>query len=49
MDAKPLNLPFGNGFVAPGTGFLLNNEMDDFSIKPGVPNALAWSVTMPCD
>jgi gamma-glutamyltranspeptidase/glutathione hydrolase len=34
-----VNLPFGNAFVAPGTGFLLNNEMDDFSMKPGVPNA----------
>jgi len=29
---------FGSGFVAPGTGVLLNNEMDDFSIKPGVEN-----------
>lgn len=36
---QTVNLPFGNGFVAPGTGFLLNNEMDDFSVKPGVPNA----------
>jgi gamma-glutamyltranspeptidase / glutathione hydrolase len=34
-----INLPFGSGFVAPGTGVLLNNEMDDFSIKPGEPNA----------
>lgn len=34
-----VNLPFGSGFVAPGTGILLNNEMDDFSIKPGTPNA----------
>ncbi len=33
-----INLPFGSGFVAPGTGVLLNNEMDDFSAKPGVPN-----------
>src|SRR3569623_2159113 len=30
-----VNLPFGAGFVAPGTGVLLNNEMDDFSAKPG--------------
>ena len=30
---------FGNGIVVDGAGFLLNNEMDDFSIKPGVPNA----------
>jgi gamma-glutamyltranspeptidase / glutathione hydrolase len=36
---QTVNLPFGNGFVAPGTGFLLNNQMDDFSVKPGVPNA----------
>src|SRR5699024_3187382 len=34
-----INLPFGSGYVAPGTGFLLNNEMDDFSAKPGAPNA----------
>ncbi len=34
-----INYPFGSGYVAPGTGVLLNNEMDDFSAKPGVPNA----------
>ncbi|MPZ18673.1 MAG: gamma-glutamyltransferase [Luteitalea sp.] len=33
-----LNGSYGNGMVVPGTGFLLNNEMDDFSAKPGVPN-----------
>lgn len=33
-----LNDWFGNGVVVDGAGFLLNNEMDDFSIKPGVPN-----------
>ncbi len=33
-----LNDSFGSGAVAAGLGFLLNNEMDDFSIKPGVPN-----------
>ncbi len=33
-----INYPFGSGFVAPGTGVLLNDEMDDFSAKPGVPN-----------
>ena len=33
-----INLAFGSGFVAPGTGVLLNNEMDDFSAAPGVPN-----------
>ena len=36
---QTVNLPYGNALVAPGTGFLLNNEMDDFSMKPGVPNA----------
>ncbi len=34
-----INLPFGSGFVAEGTGVLLNNEMDDFSIKPNTANA----------
>jgi gamma-glutamyltranspeptidase/glutathione hydrolase len=34
-----INYPFGSGFVAPGTGVLLNNEMDDFSARPGVANA----------
>lgn len=34
-----LNFSYGNKMVVPGTGFLLNNEMDDFSSKPGVPNA----------
>jgi gamma-glutamyltranspeptidase/glutathione hydrolase len=33
-----LNGSFGAGVVAPGTGVLLNNEMDDFTQKPGVPN-----------
>ena len=33
-----VNYPFGSGFTPPGTGVLLNNEMDDFSSKPGVPN-----------
>jgi gamma-glutamyltranspeptidase / glutathione hydrolase len=33
-----LNTNFGSGIVASGTGILLNNEMDDFSAKPGVPN-----------
>ncbi|WP_220396266.1 gamma-glutamyltransferase [Arenimonas terrae] len=36
---QTVNLPYGNAVVVPGTGFLLNNEMDDFSVKPGVPNA----------
>ncbi len=34
-----INYPFGSGFVAPGTGVLLNDEMDDFSARPGTPNA----------
>ncbi len=34
-----LNLSFGSGVVVEGAGFLLNDEMDDFSVKPGVPNA----------
>ena len=34
-----VNYPFGSGLVVPGTGVLLNDEMDDFSAKPGVPNA----------
>lgn len=34
-----INLPFGSGFTVPGTGVLLNNEMDDFSAQPGAPNA----------
>ncbi|HEV2334182.1 MAG TPA: gamma-glutamyltransferase [Stellaceae bacterium] len=33
-----LNGYFGAGVVAPGTGFLLNDEMDDFTAKPGAPN-----------
>ena len=34
-----VNLPYGSAFMAPGTGVLLNNEMDDFSAKAGTPNA----------
>jgi gamma-glutamyltranspeptidase/glutathione hydrolase len=33
-----LNGWFGSGIVVPGTGILLNNQMDDFAMKPGVPN-----------
>jgi gamma-glutamyltranspeptidase/glutathione hydrolase len=33
-----LNNTFGNSIVVDSAGFLLNNEMDDFSIKPGFPN-----------
>ena len=34
-----INLPFGSGLVPEGTGVLLNNEMDDFALKAGAPNA----------
>ena len=34
-----INFSYGTGLTAAGTGILLNNEMDDFSAKPGVPNA----------
>ncbi len=33
-----LNTPFGSKVMVEGAGFLLNNEMDDFSAKPGEPN-----------
>ena len=33
-----VNGPFGAGTVVAGTGILLNNEMDDFAVAPGVPN-----------
>ena len=33
-----INYPFGSGFTAAGTGVLLNDEMDDFSARPGMPN-----------
>ena len=33
-----INYPFGSGFMPEGTGVLLNDEMDDFSSKPGTPN-----------
>ncbi len=33
-----LNFSYGSGFTVDGAGFLLNNEMDDFSAKPGSPN-----------
>lgn len=36
---QTINLLFGSGMIAPGTGVLLNNEMDDFALKPGTANA----------
>ena len=38
-NTTTINFGYGAGIVAAGTGILLNNEMDDFSAKPGVPNA----------
>ena len=34
-----INTPFGSGITVPGTGVVLNNEMDDFAIATGVPNS----------
>ena len=36
---QTVNLAYGSGLIPPGTGVLLNNEMDDFALKPGTPNA----------
>jgi gamma-glutamyltranspeptidase / glutathione hydrolase len=36
---QTINTSFGSKVVIPGTGVVMNNEMDDFSIQPGVPNA----------
>src|SRR3546814_10697492 len=36
---QTINLLYGSGLVPPGTGVLLNDEMDDFALKPGTPNA----------
>ncbi len=36
---QTVNLLFGSGITVPGTGIVLNNEMDDFSAAPNVPNA----------
>ena len=34
-----VNTSFGSKVIVPGTGVILNNQMDDFSVQPGVPNA----------
>jgi gamma-glutamyltranspeptidase/glutathione hydrolase len=36
---QTVNLSFGSGMVIAGAGFLLNDEMDDFALRPGTPNA----------
>lgn len=36
---QTINTAFGSKVVIPGTGVLMNNEMDDFAVQPGVPNA----------
>ena len=33
-----INDDYGSGFTPPGTGVMMNDEMDDFSVQPGVPN-----------
>lgn len=35
---QTINTAFGSKVIVPGTGILLNNQMDDFSVEPGVPN-----------
>ncbi|MGB1560517.1 MAG: gamma-glutamyltransferase [Sinimarinibacterium flocculans] len=42
-----INLPFGSGYMAPGTGVLLNDEMDDFAAQVGVANAYGLVGTAP--
>ena len=38
-STQTVNLTYGSGLIPEGTGVLLNNEMDDFALKPGTPNA----------
>ncbi len=41
-----VNLEFGSGFIAKGTGVVLNDEMDDFALVPGQPNAFGLRGTL---
>ncbi|MCZ6784687.1 MAG: gamma-glutamyltransferase [Proteobacteria bacterium] len=36
--SQTINTTYGSGITVPGTGILLNNEMDDFAVAPGTPN-----------
>ncbi len=36
---KTINTPYGSGITVPGTGVVLNNEMDDFAVAPDTPNS----------
>jgi gamma-glutamyltranspeptidase/glutathione hydrolase len=40
-----INTAFGAGILVPGTGIILNNEMDDFAVAPGVPNVYGLTGT----
>jgi gamma-glutamyltranspeptidase/glutathione hydrolase len=40
-----INTGFGAGILVPGTGIILNNEMDDFAVAPGVPNVYGLTGT----
>lgn len=42
-----INLPFGSGFMAPGTGVLLNDEMDDFAVSAEASNAYGLIGSIP--
>lgn len=42
-----LNFSFGNGISVPEAGFLLNNEIDDFTAKPESPNANSVEILLP--